>query len=88
LEGIVTNGLRSTVNDIKDKLESFCAYYAKQEGAQDARLVKLESFSWFREWVNGLRNNLFKYFILLAVSGGVIYILITHGHEIIDRIFK
>jgi len=81
LEGIVTNGLRSTVNEIKDRLELFCANH-------EARVVKLESFSWFRDWVSELRNNLFKYVILFAIVGGIIYIIITHGHDILEKIFR
>lgn len=81
LEGIVTNGLRSTVNEIKDKLELFCANH-------EARVVKLESFSWFRDWVSDLRNNLFKYVVLFAIVGGIIYIIITHGHDILEKIFR
>lgn len=81
LEGIVTNGLRSTVNEIKDKLEKFCDSHEK-------RMVKLEAFSWFREWVSDLRNNLFKYVVMMAIVGGVIYIILTHGHDILEKIFK
>lgn len=81
LEGIVTNGLRSTVNEIKDKLEKFCDGHEK-------RLIKLEGFAWFREWVSDLRNNLFKYVVLLAITGGIIYVIITHGHDILEKIFK
>ena len=81
LEGIVTNGLRSTVNEIKDRLELFCANH-------EARVVKLESFSWFRDWVSDLRNNLFKYVVLFAIVGGIIYIIITHGHDILEKIFR
>lgn len=81
LEGIVTNGLRSTVNDIKEKLEKFCDGHEK-------RLIKLEGFAWFRDWVSDLRNNLFKYVILLALIGGGIYVMITHGHDILEKIFR
>ena len=81
LEGIVTNGLRSTVNEIRSKLDKLCEENEK-------RLGKLESFSWFRDWVSELRNNLFKYVILFAIVGGIIYVIITHGHNILEKIFK
>lgn len=81
LEGIVTNGLRSTVEQIKSKLDNFCEDNEK-------RLVKLESFSWFRDWVSSLRNNLFKYVVLLAILGGIVYVIITHGKQIIEGIFR
>ena len=66
---------------VKDKLEKFCDGHEK-------RLIKLEGFAWFREWVSDLRNNLFKYVVLLAITGGIIYVIITHGHDILEKIFR
>lgn len=81
LEGIVTNGLSSTIHDIKKQLDALCPNVEK-------RLSKLEAFAWFRDWISELRNNLFKYLVILSIVGGLLYLLISHGREILANIVK
>lgn len=79
LEGIVTNGLSSNVKAIKDKVEAVCTGY-------EARLQTLEEFKWFRTWMTSLRDNIFKNLLMLALGGGVIYMVIRFGDQLIKKI--
>ena len=79
LEGIVTNGLSSNVKAIKEKMEAICIGY-------DTRLQTLEEFRWFRTWMTSLRDNVFKNLLMLALGGGVIYMVIRFGDEAIKKV--
>lgn len=81
LESIVTNGLASNVAAIKKSLEDFC-------GETKKRLDVLESFSWFRIWMNQLRDNLLKYILLAALTGGGLFFLIYNGKDILKGLLK
>lgn len=79
LEAIVTNGLSTTVSEMKKKLDTFC------DTVTD-RLNKIDSFSWFRNWMNSMRDHFFQNFIKLAVIGGALYLLIHFGDAIISKV--
>lgn len=76
IESIVTNGLSSNVAAIKKQLEDFC-------GEAKKRFDVLESFSWFRIWMNQLRDNLLKYILLAALTGGGLFFVIYRGKDIL-----
>ena len=81
LETIVTNGLSHNVIDIKAKLDIICENYGR-------RLTVLESFSWFRTAVSSLRDNLFINILRFAVAGGLIYLAIHFGKELVGVFLK
>jgi hypothetical protein len=81
IESIVTNGLSSNIIAIKKQLDTFCEEVK-------TRLNVLESFSWFRNWMNELRDNLIKYILLIAIAGGVLFIVIYHGKELIKWVLR
>ena len=81
LEGIVTNGLSHNVVEIREKIEKVCESYGK-------RLAVLESFSWFRNAVSNLRDNLFINLIKLAVIGGSVYLVAHFGTELLKMVLK
>ena len=81
LETIVTNGMSHNIIEIRAKIDTICEQYGK-------RLTVLESFAWFRTAVNNIRDNLFMNLIRLAVIGGVIYVLIHFGNEILKMVLK
>ena len=81
LETIVTNGMSHNIIEIREKLETVCEQYGK-------RLAVLESFAWFRTAVSNLRDNLFINIIKLSVVGGVIYVLVHFGNEIVKMVLK
>ena len=80
LESIVTNGLSHNVANIAKRLDTFCEEVKK-------RLDELEEFQWFRIPVTKIRDSMFWYIIKFAVLGGIIYLVIHYGSQIIDRIF-
>ncbi len=81
LETIVTNGMSHNIIEIREKLETVCEQYGK-------RLAVLESFAWFRTAVSNLRDNLFINIIKLSVVGGIIYVLVHFGNEIVKMVLK
>ena len=81
IERIVTNGLSHNVADIARKLEGFCSEVKK-------RLDELEEFKWFRLPITRLRDSIFWYLFKLAAAGGVLYLIIHYGKEMVQGTFK
>ena len=81
LETLVKNGMSHNIIEIREKLETVCEQYGK-------RLAVLESFTWFRTAVSNLRDNLFINIIKLSVVGGIIYVLVHFGNEIVKMVLK
>ena len=81
IERIVTNGLSHNVADMARKLEGFCGEVKK-------RLDELEEFKWFRLPITRLRDSIFWYLFKLAAAGGVLYLIIHYGKEILQGTFK
>ena len=81
LETLVKNGMSHNIIEIMAKIDTICEQYGK-------RLAILESFSWFRVAVSNIRDNLFINIIKLSVVGGVIYVLIHFGNEIVKMVLK
>lgn len=77
LEDTIDNGLKSTVTGIKDKVTAI-----------EARVSPLEAFSWFGEWVNKARNNLF--FTVIKVGFGLLIILFIYrfGNDAIIKLLR
>ena len=81
LETLVKNGMSHNIIEIREKLETVCEQYGK-------RLAVLESFAWFRTAVSNIRDNLFINIIKLSVVGGVTYVLVHFGNEIVKMVLK
>ena len=81
IERIVTNGLSHNVANIAKRLDIFCEEVRK-------RLDELEEFKWFRLPITRLRDSIFWYLFKLAAAGGVLYLIIHYGKEIIMGTFK
>lgn len=93
LEAIVTNGLSTTVREIKDRLEVFhdemCTNFQAHKNnfvSHGDRLMELEKFSWFRTWVTQARDDLFKNIMKLIGLGGLLYLLFHFGEEFIKKV--
>ena len=81
IERIVTNGLSHNVANISKRLDVFCDEVKK-------RLDQLEEFQWFRMPITQLRDSIFWYVLKIAFAGGVIYLILHYGKEIIHGTFK
>ena len=81
IEGIVTNGLASNVKYMRERLDKFCEEAEK-------RFIEIEKFSWFRQWMTGLRDNLFQNLLRLILIGGGIYMVVCFGNEIVKGLIK
>jgi len=81
IERIVTNGLSHNVANITKRLDIFCDEVKK-------RLDELEEFQWFRLPITKLRDSIFWYLVKIAAAGGMLYLIIHYGKEIIQGTFK
>ena len=81
IERIVTNGLSHNVANIAKRLDIFCDEVKK-------RLDELEEFQWFRLPITKLRDSIFWYLVKIAAAGGMLYLIIHYGKEIITGTFK
>ena len=76
LQNIVEDGLKSTVVSIAETLDAFVE-----------RMEAIEDFEWFRTWVTGLRDNLFKNTLKVAIIGGGIYAALHFGDKLFLKVF-
>ena len=81
IERIVTNGLSHNVANIAKRLDIFCEEVKK-------RLDELEEFQWFQLPITKLRDSIFWYLIKIAAIGGMLYLIIHYGKEVITGTFK
>jgi len=81
IERIVTNGLSHNVADIAKRLDIFCEEVKK-------RLDELDEFKWFRLPITKLRDSIFWYLVKIAAVGGVLYLIIHYGKEMVQGTFK
>ena len=81
IERIVTNGLSHNVANIAKRLDIFCDEVKK-------RLDELEEFQWFRLPITRLRDSIFWYLFKIAAVGGVLYLIIHYGQELVRGTFK
>ena len=75
LQDSVDNGLKTTVLEIVNHVATI----------RD-RIEVLETFSWFREWVTQLRDNLFKNVLVLIGLAAITYFIINFGKQSILKI--
>ena len=66
------------INALESRMGEICTSY-------ETRLSALESFSWFRNWMNKTRDNLLKYLIEIAFAGALLYLFIEFGEKILKR---
>ena len=81
IERIVTNGLSHNVANIAKRLDIFCEEVKK-------RLDELEEFKWFRLPVTKLRDSIFWLVCKVAVVGGLLYLVIHYGGDIIKAALR
>ena len=81
IERIVTNGLSHNVVNIAKRMDDFCVEVKR-------RLDELEEFQWFRLPITRLRDSIFWYLFKIAAVGGVLYLIIHYGKEMVQWTFK
>jgi hypothetical protein len=81
IERIVTNGLSHNVANIAKRMDDFCVEVKR-------RLDELEEFQWFRLPITRLRDSIFWYLFKIAAVGGVLYLIIHYGKEMVQGTFK
>ena len=88
LKGIVTNGLKTTTEKTASNVDDICKQLKEMQGKYDKKIMEIDEFKWFRDWVNDTRNHLFKYIILLGLLGGCIWVIINYGKDLLTHIIK
>ena len=63
IKSTVENGLKDSVKKTAEEVE-----------AMHKKIVALEDFAWFKDWVTKMRDNLFKIVLKYACIGGLIII--------------
>jgi hypothetical protein len=85
---IVSNGLQDTTKRTAFKLEELCNKVTVVCDQNDKHFASIDEFKWFRDWVNNLRNHMFKYAVMTGVAGGGIWAAIYYGRELTASILK
>jgi len=88
IKGIISNGLQATTKKTSDSLSELCLHVSAICEQNNKHFAKLDEFNWFRDWVNDLRNHMFKYAIMFGVAGGAIWSLIYYGRQIVTAIIR
>lgn len=74
IRGIIENGLKKDVCDTAECVKELVS-----------KVRVLEDFSWFRNWMNHMRDNLFKNIMKVGFAGAIIYFIFwfvgTFGKE-------
>jgi len=85
---IVSNGLQAEVKKTAENVDKLCSHVGEICNHYELRFVKLETFSWFRDWMTDLRDHVFKYIIIASALGGVAYVMINYGRETLTKLLK
>jgi hypothetical protein len=88
LKGIVTNGLRATTEKTAQEVAAISKQLEVIQEKYDGKINEIDEFKWFRDWINDVRNHLFKYIVVFGLLGGGLWMIISYGKELIKGIIK
>ena len=84
LANIIEDGLKSKLSETIEVTKNLDEKLDRISN----RLIPIEDFNWFREWMTNLRNNLVKKTLALAIVGGITYMLICFGDRMAKKIIE
>lgn len=82
LEYAVSNGMRTDIMVIRERLDTFCAGVDNEIKEIKKRIDILEAFKWFRDMANKFRDTMIWSVLKLALAGGLIASIIYFGDKI------
>ncbi len=82
LEYAVSNGMRTDIMVIRERLDTFCDGMNKEIDGIKGRLDILEAFNWFRDMANKFRETILWNVLKLAIAGGLIFLIFYFGERI------
>jgi len=88
LKGIVTNGLKTTTEKTAQEVAAISKQLEVIQEKYDGKINEIDEFKWFRDWINDVRNHLFKYVVVFGLLGGGLWMIISYGKELIKGIIK
>ncbi len=77
VRSIVSDGLQTKVRETAERVDIICK-----------KVIILEDFKWFRDWVTGLRDHVFESILKIGVWGGAIYAAIHFGNKFVEAVMK
>lgn len=82
LEYAISNGMRTDIMVIRERLDTFCAGVDNEIKGIKERINILEAFKWFRDIANKFRDTVIWSALKLALAGGLIASIIYFGEKI------
>ncbi len=82
LEYAISNGMRTDIMVIRERLDTFCAGVDNEIKEIKKRIDILEAFKWFRDIANKFRDTVIWSVLKLALAGGLIASIIYFGDKI------
>ncbi len=82
LEYAVSNGMRTDIMVIRERLDTFCDGVDNEIKEIKKRIDILEAFKWFRDIANKFRDTVIWSVLKLALAGGLIASIIYFGDKI------
>lgn len=82
LEYAVSNGMRTDIMVIRERLDTFCDGMNKEIDGIKRRLDILEAFKWFRDMANKFRETIIWTVLKLAIAGGLIFLIFYFGDKL------
>jgi predicted nucleic acid-binding Zn-ribbon protein len=82
LEYAISNGMRTDIMVIRERLDTFCAGVDNEIKEIKKRIDILEAFKWFRDVANKFRDTVIWSALKLALAGGLIASIIYFGEKI------
>lgn len=77
----ISNSLSLATKETAKKVEELCEKLTVIDKS-------VENSKWFTDWINDVRNHIFKYFIVFGVIGGFIWTMANYGKDLISKLIK
>jgi hypothetical protein len=86
LEYAISNGMRTDIMVIRERLDTFCAGVGSELKEIRGRIDALDSFAWFRNLANKLKDNAIEFLIKAVIAGALISFVAYFWARVIDAL--
>jgi hypothetical protein len=84
----LSNGIRHDLTRTMEGVGALDTRITLLCSTTEARLSALEKFTWFRDWMNRVRDHLLQNLVKLAFIGALVYLVTHFGDQIVKRAFQ
>lgn len=88
IKSIVSNGLKTTTEQTASDVRALCSDFSTICKNYDDKFEELDKFKWFRDWINDLRNHIFKKVCFLFIFVVIVLAVIHSGGELVEKVIK